>query len=170
MRKAHEASAQHNYRQVRRAGHREVVFSREENINWLSSATQPENTHRSILQKLNRLYLGVHRCIYTYMHAITISEKRGHDFERQWGRVCGKGGEKKSRKRGREEEEEEEEVVVATEDGKLETFWREDETAWATLVMATEMATGHILCSQEVERRVDKFLVLCLHFLFTNSV
>lgn len=79
------------------------------------------------------------------------------------------GGEKKSRRRGREEEEEEEEVVVVT-DGKLETFWREDETAWATLAMATEMAAGHILCSQEVERRVDKFLVLCLHFLFTNSV
>jgi hypothetical protein len=36
------------------------------------------------------IYMCVYIYIYIYIYAITISEKRGHEFEGEWERILGK--------------------------------------------------------------------------------
>jgi hypothetical protein len=64
-------------------GKGEAGLLRKENTNWLSSTVSQESMHMSSLCRLRRLYLGVCVCVCVCVcvHAITISSKRGYDFE-----------------------------------------------------------------------------------------
>ena len=58
----------------------------------------PENIHTSnIIQTEHIIFRNIFVYTYSYMHITTISEKRGHEFEREQGRVYGKIGEDKGK-------------------------------------------------------------------------
>lgn len=56
------------------------------------STVGPESIRmRDIIQIEQAIVRKTYVCIYTYMHAITSNEKRGHTFEREQGSAVWKG-------------------------------------------------------------------------------
>lgn len=67
-------------------GTREAVLLRKQNTNCLSSAKQSalETNRQVILYVLNKFYLGIYMFMQI-LHAKTTVEKRGREFQREWG-------------------------------------------------------------------------------------
>ena len=71
----------------------EIIFSREEHTNWLTIQYQMVNLENIIqvtLYRLQVIFSNVHNMHVQYVCAATINEKRGHEFEREQGRLYGR--------------------------------------------------------------------------------
>lgn len=60
-----------------------MVFPRAHQLVILYQMVSLKNTHTNTLYGLIRVYLG----IYTYTHAITTNDTKGHQFEQESGGV-----------------------------------------------------------------------------------
>lgn len=59
--------------------------AKEEHTDWLLNTkwSRPEIVHTSNIQ--TEQHICRNRCIYTYMHVMTMDQKKGHEFERDHG-------------------------------------------------------------------------------------
>jgi hypothetical protein len=63
-----------------------------------AKCSTPENIHISNIWTEQVTFRDAHACTYTYIHALTISKKEGHEFEGSSERYMGEcGGQKRKR-------------------------------------------------------------------------
>jgi hypothetical protein len=79
-----------DHRQPRSTGSRRNVFPGDEHTDWLSRTQWSAlKIHTSnIIRTKKIIFRNIY--VYTYIHIIIISEKRGHKFEREQAEVYGK--------------------------------------------------------------------------------
>jgi hypothetical protein len=84
-------------RQLRNAGNgrNSLPWGNTQQVVGQYQMVSPRNIHTSNRIQTSRLYLEIYVCvcvyiyIYIYMREITISEKRGYEFEREQGEIYG---------------------------------------------------------------------------------
>lgn len=69
-----------------------MTLRREEHTDWLSTDKWPalETYMQVMLYVLNKLFRKIYVDSYTFIHAITIDEKRDHEFEGDQAGIYGR--------------------------------------------------------------------------------